>query len=112
MGKGYGYLRNRSGPAEFPEWVVGLGGCNVPQYSAQIIQDGGLTFDPISHCDINSLKYTILLLLIAFNQIVSTTKDVIRLFLHPSSSFRLSTLDGTIIFNGKLLLLIEQGWTK
>ena len=59
MGKGYGYLRNRSGQAEFPEWGVGVGGCNVPQYSAQIIQDGGLTFERISYCDINSHKHTI-----------------------------------------------------
>ena len=58
MGKGYGYFRNRSESAEFPKWGVGVGGCNVPQYSAQIIQDGGY-FDPISHCDINSHKYTI-----------------------------------------------------
>lgn len=52
MGKGYGYLSNRSGSAEFPKW--GVGGCNVPQYSAQIIQDGGLTFELISFGDINS----------------------------------------------------------
>ena len=67
MGKGYGYLRNRSGSAEFPKWGMGVGGCNVPQYSAQIIQDGGLTFDIISYCDINSHKHTIPVQLIAYN---------------------------------------------
>ena len=54
MGKGYGYLSNRSGSALFSKWGVGVGGCNVSQYSAQIIQDGGLTFELISYCDINS----------------------------------------------------------
>lgn len=67
MGKGYGYLSNRSGSAEFSKWGVGVGGCNVPQYSAQIIQDGGLRFELISYCDINSHKHNIPVYLIAFN---------------------------------------------
>ena len=100
-----------AGQLNFPSrgWGWGVVMCPsiVPRLSKMAAWRSNL-FRIVTEILTNIIFLSSWLLLIGFNQIVSSTKDVIRRFLQPSSSFRLSTRDGTINFNRKLLL-IEQG---